>query len=172
MHTHQSWTRTLPMTSSRHNAPRPCACTTVRTTSRLLARAYDSALQETELNVTQLAVLRAIERTPREPLSHVAEQLSMDRTSMYRSVAKMRDRGWLRLSDGPDARSRCAVLAERGRRVLDDAAHYWETVQTEIVDRFGRRRWSELVEELRALSAVVDEVQSDESTRRDEEESP
>ncbi len=138
--------------------PRPCACTTVRTASRRLARAYDSALQGTDLNVTQLAVLRAIERLQGEPLSRVAEQLSMDRTSMYRSVAKMKDHGWLMLSDGPDARSRSAVIAERGRRVLDRAAPHWESMQSQVVNRFGRRRWSKLVEELRALTDVVDAV--------------
>ena len=154
------------MTQPRNSTPRPCACTTVRTASRLLARAYDSALQETDLNVTQLAVLRAIERAPGEPLSRVAEQLSMDRTSMYRSIAKMKDHGWLTLSDGPDARSRSAVLSDRGRRVLDDAAPHWESIQTEVVRRFGRRRWSELVEELNALSAIVDDVHYEGSNGR------
>ena len=149
------------MNRPRGNVPRPCACTTVRTASRLLARVYDSALQGTELNVTQLAVLRAIERMRGAPLSRVAEQLSMDRTSMYRSVAKMAEYGWLTMSEGQDARSRSAVISERGREVLDGAAPHWESVQSEVVDRFGRSRWSALVDELRALSEVVDAVSED-----------
>ena len=146
------------MTTSHGTVPRPCACTTVRRTSRLLARAYDSKLQATDLNVTQLAVLRAIERMPGEPLTRVAEQLSMDRTSMYRSVATMRASGWLTVGEGPDARSRCAELAEGGREVLDRAAPHWEAIQSAVVNRFGRRRWSRLVEELQALSDVVSTV--------------
>ena len=157
------------MPRPRRVPPRPCACTTVRTASRLLARAYDAALQETELNVTQLAVLRAVERAPGEPLSQVAGQLSMDRTSMYRSVGTMQDHGWLRLSEGRDARSRCAALTARGREILEDAAPHWESIQGAVVDRFGRRRWSQLVEELRALGEVVDglgeEGRGDRSTR-------
>lgn len=143
------------------NIPRPCVCTTVRTASRLIARTYDAALQGTGLNVTQLAVLRAIERMGDAPLSQIAALLSMDRTSLYRSVAKMSERGWLQLSAGRDARSRRAVIQDPGREVLDHAAPHWESAQSEIVRRFGRRRWNALVEELSALSNIVSEVSSD-----------
>lgn len=146
------------MTSSRTTVPRPCACTTVRTTSRLLARAYDSALQDTELNVTQLAVLRAIERAPGDPLSRIAKHLSMDRTSMYRSVAKMRDYGWVSVHEGADARSRSAAITKSGAKALERAAPRWDAIQSAVVNRFGRRRWRALVEELEALRSVVDAV--------------
>jgi DNA-binding phage protein len=69
--------------------PRPCACTTVRRVSRVLARAFDAALKPSGLNVTQLAVLRAVQRRRGEPLMHVARDLCMDRTSLYRAVSRM-----------------------------------------------------------------------------------
>ncbi len=149
------------MSPTPRTPPRPCACTTVRTTSRLLARVYDDALQGTGLNVTQLAVLRAIERMPGTPLSRVAADLSMDRTSVYRSVAKMEEHGWLTTAEGPDARSRCAEIADRGRDVLDAAAPRWEVIQTEVVNRFGRRRFRELVQELGELRTVAESVSSE-----------
>src|SRR6516162_9143304 len=96
--------------------PRPCACTTVRRVSRVLARAFDAALERSGLNVTQLAVLRAIQRHPGEPLMRVAEDLCMDRTSLYRAVTPMRRDGWLRISAGADARSRTAELTNKGLR--------------------------------------------------------
>lgn len=144
--------------------PRPCACTTVRTVSRLLARVYDEALQESELNVTQLAVLRAIDRMRGEPLSRVAETLSMDRTSMYRAVSTMERQGWVEVIHGKDARSRSAVVSKTGLGVLDYAAPHWERIQSAIVERFGLRRWQSLVAELRELGTVAQNAEAERPT--------
>ncbi len=152
--------------------PRPCACTTVRTLSRLLARIYDEALHECDLNVTQLAVLRAIDRMSGEALSRVAASLSMDRTSMYRAVGTMKRRGWIELSRGKDGRSHSAVVSNEGRRVLDNSAPRWEQVQSAIVDRFGRNRWRALVAELQALKESAGIVEIERMSQASEEISP
>ena len=141
--------------SRTQETPRPCVCTTVRTTSRLLARLYDDALQGSELNVTQLAVLRAIVRMPDEPLSQVASSLSMERTSLYRAVSTMEASGWVRVAKGKDARSRSAVVTRKGEGVLDRAAPHWDRMQSELVQRFGRRRWQALVQELDELAQTA-----------------
>src|SRR5262245_66145468 len=90
------------------SVPRPCACTTLRPASRILARAFDVALEPAGLSVTQLAVLRAIQRHASEPLTRVAEDLCMDRTSLYRAVTPMQRDGWLTIAAGADSRSRTA----------------------------------------------------------------
>ena len=64
------------------NIPKPCACAIVRRTARLLARTYDGALAGSGMNVTQFAVMRAVERHGNEPLSRVADDLAMERTSL------------------------------------------------------------------------------------------
>ncbi len=140
--------------------PRPCACTTVRRASRLLARAFDVVLEPTGLNVTQLAVLRAIKRHPNEPLTRVAEDLCMDRTSLYRAVSRMQRDGWLTIAAGADARSRIAEFTTRGRRVFDAAELPWARVQTALIDRFGRDKWMALVSELERLSAIARAAES------------
>ena len=135
--------------------PRPCACTTVRRASRVLARAFDAALESSGLNVTQLAVLRAVQRHPGEPLLRVAEDLCMDRTSLYRAVTPMRRDGWLTISAGADARSRAAEFTTVGLRVLEAADPAWGRVQTAIIERFGRDKWAALVAELERLAACA-----------------
>jgi DNA-binding MarR family transcriptional regulator len=135
--------------------PRPCACTTVRRASRVLARAFDAALEPTGLNVTQLAVLRAVQRHPGEPLLRVAEDLCMDRTSLYRAVTLMQRDGWLTTCAGHDARSRAAELTARGLRVLEAADPAWGRTQTAIIDCFGRDKWAALVAELDRLATCA-----------------
>jgi DNA-binding MarR family transcriptional regulator len=135
--------------------PRPCACTTVRRTSRILARVFDAALKPSGLNVTQLAVLRAVERHAGEPLTRVADDLCMDRTSLYRAVAPMQRDGLLTISAGADARSRAAAVTTRGLRVLEAADPAWRRTQTAIIERFGRDQWAALVANLVQLGACA-----------------
>src|SRR5262249_53603451 len=147
--------RQSPMSRTKSLVPRPCACTTVRRASRILARAFDVALEPAGLNVTQLAVLRAIQRHPAEPLTRLAEDLCIDRTSLYRAVAPMQRDGWLRIASGPDARSRTAEFTAKGLRVLEAADRPWGRLQTEIIERFGRGKWAALVSELERLAACA-----------------
>ncbi len=132
--------------------PRPCACTAVRRTSRVLARAFDAALVPVGLNITQLAVLRAVERHAGEPLTRVADDLCMDRTSLYRAVTPLQRAGWLRIVAGPDARSRTAEFTARGKRLMRTVDLPWARMQTAIIARFGRRQWAALVAELGRLA--------------------
>src|SRR5499427_8859833 len=103
------------------NAPLPCACTSVKKLSRVLGRVYDAALAGSPMNVTQLAVLRCISRRKGEPLMHVAEELEMDRSSLYRALdAMLRDR-WVEIAAGIDDRSRTAVITRKGHQLLKKA---------------------------------------------------
>jgi DNA-binding MarR family transcriptional regulator len=137
---------------SPNEVPRPCACTSVRRVARVLGRAYDSALSESGLNITQLAVLRTVLRHPREPLSRLADDLAMDRTSLYRALALLRKNRWVSLDEGGDERSRSASVTEEGRRVLAKADPAWAVAQTDVVERFGVAKWSSLVAELQRLA--------------------
>ena len=148
------------MPASTSSVPRPCACTTVRRASRILARVFDAVLEPAGLNVTQLAVLRAVQRHAAEPLTRVAEDLCMDRTSLYRAVTPMRRDGWVKVAAGSDARSRTVEFTTKGLRVLEGADPAWGRMQTEIIDRFGRDKWAALVSELERLAACAQAVES------------
>jgi DNA-binding MarR family transcriptional regulator len=110
------------------------------------------------MGVTQLAVLRAIDRHAGEPLARVAEDLRMDRTSFYRAIAPMRRDGWIALAKGPTARARSAALTAKGRRALQAVSVPWARTQTAIVERFGRTAWTSLVSELERLAACAESV--------------
>lgn len=142
------------------SVPRPCVCTTIRRVSRILARAFDANLDPVGLNVTQLAVLRAIQRHPGEPLTRVAEDLRMDRTSLYRAVTPMQRDGWVKIATGADARSRTVEFTTKGRRVLEAAYPAWSGIQTEIIERFGRDKWAALVAELEQLASCAEAAES------------
>jgi DNA-binding MarR family transcriptional regulator len=129
--------------------------------ARVLARAYDSALSGSELNITQLAVMRAVLRHPNEPLSRVAGDLELDRTSLYRALALLRKNHWIALDPGSDERSRRASVTAEGRKVLARADLSWAAAQTVIVERFGAARWPSFVAELGRLAECAAKIPLD-----------
>jgi DNA-binding MarR family transcriptional regulator len=128
---------------------------------------FDLVLEPIGLNVTQLAVLRAIQRHANEPLTRVAEDLCLDRTSLYRAIAPMRRDGWLTMAAGTDARSRTAEFTTRGLRILEAADPAWGRLQTEIIECFGRDRWAALVAELERLAACARAAEAARTGRTD-----
>ena len=135
--------------------PKPCVCTSIKRVSRSLARAYDDALAPAGLNVTQLAVLRSTQRHDNAALTRIAEDLCMDRTSLYRAMRPLERDGWIKIQDGPDGRSRQARTTAVGARVLDAAAPRWNEMQHAIVRRFGVKAWGELVKDISRLSSCI-----------------
>jgi len=108
------------------------------------------------MNVTQLAVLRCIDRRRGEPLMHVAEELEMDRSSLYRALDPMVRDKWVKIVPGIDARSRTAVITSKGYGLLTQAGEQWESVQTTVVQRFGRREWAAFVANVEKLRVCAE----------------
>ena len=130
------------------SVPRPCACTSIKKLSRTLGRLYDAALAGSRMNITQLAILRCIDRRKEQPLMHVAKELEMDRSSLYRALEPMLRDEWVKITAGPDARSRSAVITRKGYQLLAKAAGRWEQVQIRLVERFGLGKWASFAAEI------------------------
>jgi DNA-binding MarR family transcriptional regulator len=135
-----------------------CVCTTVKKLSRVLARAYDDALAGTGINVTQFAVLRCIARRTGEPLSRIAEELEMDRTSLYRAITPMMRDGWIEIAPGTDARSRSAKLTRLGSQLLAQAERQWAGIQKKLIGSFEKNAWKALASELYRLADCAEAV--------------
>src|ERR1700733_3623130 len=99
----------------------PCACTTLRKATRAVSRIYDEALAAVGMNVTQLAILRAIGRAGDGgiPLSRLAESLVMDKTSLSRGLGPLIRSGWLVVMQAGKGRTKLVCLTIEGRRATD-----------------------------------------------------
>ena len=135
-----------------------CACTTVKKLSRVLGRVYDSKVSSVGLNITQHAVLRCISRRAGEPLVRIAEELEMDRTSLYRALTPMIRDGWVASMSAKGSRFRTARLTKAGRRVLDNANQKWTDVQGKLISRFGQASYDSLLAELYRLADCAADV--------------
>jgi len=114
-----------------------CTCSAVRGAARRLTQYYDDALRETGLKVTQYGLLANIASLDRPTVTDLADRLAMDRTTLTRNLAPLRQAGWVELDAGPDRRSRSVVLTPAGRRTLAAARPLWLRAETSLRQRAG-----------------------------------
>ena len=136
----------------------PCACTTLRKAARAVSRVYDDALAEAGMTTAQFAILRHVAREQPVPLSRLADSLVMDRTSLYRALAPIEAKGWVRVSAGA-GKAKLAALTPEGRAAMESAEADWSRVQEHIVGTMGPETWAGLEAGLRALTALAQESQ-------------
>src|ERR1700732_1549614 len=115
----------------------PCACTTLRRATRAVTAAYDAALAPSGLRVTQFSVLRTLARLGPLPVTRLAVEVALDRSTMGRNLDPLERRGLGRIKVGAvDPRGRVARLAAAGERAIEAARPYWRAAQERICD-FG-----------------------------------
>lgn len=111
----------------------PCACTTLRRVTRAVTAAYDAALAPSGLRVTQFSVLRTLERLGPLPVTRLAAEAALDRSTMGRNLDPLERRGLVRIAVGEaDQRERVAHLTATGVAAIEAALPYWREVQHRI----------------------------------------
>jgi DNA-binding MarR family transcriptional regulator len=125
----------------------PCTCSALRRATRAVTTAYDAALRPAGLRVTQFAILRLLERLGPSPVTRLATEAALERTTMGRNLDPLERRGLVRIAAGAeDARERVVALTEAGRDAIAAALPYWREAQARIGARV----------ELRAVTALTD----------------
>ena len=130
-----------------------CAAGTLRRAIRSVARLYDAHLASTGLTTTQFSLLRSMERRDAPvPLTKLAQEQVLERTSLYRALEPLRRDGLIELSVG-HGRGKEAALTPRGVRRVAEALPRWQDAQDAFLHEFGRSAWSALAKQ---LTEVVD----------------
>lgn len=129
-----------------------CACSTLRKATRSVARIYDSRLGRAGLTTTQFSILRALERHGRPVvLSRLAEELVMERTSLYRALEPLARQKLVTLAGAADRRAKEAALTRWGEERIAEALPHWREAQEAFLEQFGRSAWITLSAELGAI---------------------
>jgi DNA-binding MarR family transcriptional regulator len=133
-----------------------CAANRLRAAARGMTQRYDAALAPCGLRVTQIPILVALRLRGPVPITPLAENVGLDRTTLTRNLKVLEQRGLVRtfVHDG-DARMRIVSITPQGSRALSAALARWEQVQETVEEQFGRERLRALYGELAELSAAV-----------------
>ncbi len=129
-----------------------CANFNLRRASRALGQVYDAALRPIGLKGTQFSLLTALALLGPVPLSELARELGMDRTSLTRNLRPLLREGYVREDRGEDRRQRILDLTDAGRRIYREALPLWQAVQDCVEDRLGTERMARLLADLAAAS--------------------
>ena len=87
----------------------PCACSTLRRATRALTAMYDAALAASGLRITQLSVLSALARLGPLPVTRLAAEVALDRSTMGRNLDPLERRGLVRITVRSATSTRASV---------------------------------------------------------------
>jgi len=102
----------------------PCASANLRRAARVVTQFYEEALRPTGMRSTQFTLLQALTHAPGISQKQLAELLGMDSTTLTRTLALLRKRGWLTSTAGDDRRELRLALTLAGRREYKQALPY------------------------------------------------
>jgi len=133
-----------------------CACFNVRRAGRALSRAYDRALESSGLTNVQFSVLGQLYHAPEGvTVGELAQRLGMDRTTLTRNAALLKDRALVTITPGKaDRREKQLMLTKTGNKALSSAYPHWKAMQQSVKRRLGPTPWKNLTEGLAALEAL------------------
>src|SRR6266567_7437382 len=123
----------------------PCMCASFRRTARVLTQHYDTTLRPLGLRATQFTLLQALSLAGEVSQGTLGEILAIDSTTLTRTLAIMRRRGWITSRSGKDRRERKLSLSEAGRAEFKRALPHWEKAQQGLRARFGNKQWNKLL---------------------------
>lgn len=116
-------------------------CASLRRTARILTQHYDAALRPLNLTVTQFTILQALSLTGEISQGHLGQMLSMDSTTLTRTLEIMRQHCWIVGRAGKDRRQRQFSLSPAGKLEFHRALPYWESAQNRLRAKLGEKRW-------------------------------
>ncbi|MEM6457633.1 MAG: MarR family winged helix-turn-helix transcriptional regulator [Acidobacteriota bacterium] len=128
----------------------------MRKASRSLMRHYEAAVASTGVTISQFALLRALERHGDLPLSRLADDMVMERTSLYRTLRPLVDAGAVTLVPAARGRAKVACLQEPGRALIARVLPHWEGVQRAVVSALGADVWQQLASTLQHIPPLLD----------------
>ena len=133
-----------------------CICHNLRMTSRAITRFYGEAAGPGPVRATQMSLLAVASRLPRPTIMHVAEWLSMDRTTLTRNLKVLEAKNLIRIEEGEDRREKLVRLTEAGHAALADSLERWEQVQRHVVEKLGVERVNRLLADLAEVRRIAE----------------
>lgn len=124
----------------------PCASANLRRAARVVTQFYEEALRSTGMRSTQFTLLQALTHAPRISQKQLAELLGMDSTTLTRTLALLRKRGWLTSKAGDDRRELRLGLTAAGTREYKRALPYWQSAQSRLKQVLGESTLQQMID--------------------------
>lgn len=112
-----------------------CYCTNLRRSANALSEIYDTSLKGAGLTAAQYYLLITLWRLGSANITHWAEHVGLERSTMVRNIKPLTKRGFIEEAPG---RGKTFALSDEGKRVLNLAAPLWQDAQKKIESILGK----------------------------------
>ncbi len=136
-------------------APLLCACANLRRAARAVTQLYSQEIRRSGVDATQASLLMALGHAGEITQGRLGEHLVIDSTTLTRTLAPLRARGWIASRPGADRRQRLWRLTPAGRRQLQRVRPHWERAQKRLRKELGEADWNRLQTALGRVTAAV-----------------
>jgi DNA-binding MarR family transcriptional regulator len=126
--------------------PLPCACANLRRASRIVTQRYDQQLHPAGIKATQFTLLQALVTAGDISQGKLGELLGLDSTTLTRTMALLRRKGWIQARAGEDRRELRLTLTEKGKRKYQSALPYWQSSQRRLRRALGEAGWQQIMD--------------------------
>ena len=133
----------------------PCTCANLRRAARVVTRLYNQELQSDGIEVTQFALLMALDQVGEIAQGKLGEILALDSTSLTRMLKLLKDHGWVQAIEGDDRRRRIFCLTKAGREKFQQSLSHWKQAQNQLRSALGGMAYSELNGLLAGITRVL-----------------
>jgi DNA-binding MarR family transcriptional regulator len=112
-------------------------------------------LRPSGLHVAQFTLLQALNQASEISQKRLAELLEIDSTTLTRTLALLRRKGWLHSEAGADRRELRLSLTAAGKREYKRALPYWQSAQKGLEQALGKENWNRLLDATVRTAEVV-----------------
>lgn len=114
-----------------------CIAMPLRALSRAVTSIYDEALRVVRITIGQLDILAVLAKSGPMSLNVLAGILQMEKSTLSRSLARMRMQGWVSAARRTETRVMDIALTERGAQLLADGLEAWQSAQEQVRARIS-----------------------------------
>ena len=133
----------------------PCACANLRRAARIVTQRYDHKLQRAGMKTTQFTLLQALVRAGSISQGKLGDLLGLDSTTLTRTLALLRRKGWIQAKPGEDRREVRLTLTAEGKWKYQSALPYWRSAQRQLRRDLGQAGWKQIMESTICTAAAL-----------------
>ena len=130
-----------------------CHCARLRAATRSVTRIYDELLRPVGVKGNQFTMLVATSLLQPVPISKLAEELSMERTTLTRNLAPLEKDELISIESG-GGRIRNVSLTDKGAFTIEQGKPLWQEAQKQVEAKLGKSKTGALDTTLEELAEV------------------
>lgn len=111
-----------------------CYCTNLRRSANAVSDFYDRELKPSGLTAPQYYLMINLSRLGSANITHWAEHVGLERSTMVRNIRPLEARGFITQTDG---HGKTYALTGDGKAALDAAITMWTEAQRKLRDYLG-----------------------------------